>query len=793
MASSSRAKWRAAFVPLKDSTVTSSSPFLLMTALQDVVSQSKMLLSAAPDLSPQEVARDIMLLVDLASRDGLFPEDCDWSNIVSCICRLILDLSSRSQLELKALTRLSTYCQLQTSKDCLDHNLCMTILLARKARSVQRNDISYGYRSELAVEAFLVLTHVTHESGGNMSLQDPETTGVWVLSSDSELSDTDGPLRDGDRFKTSKVRTAAILSIQALCRADPKSLHSQWTMLLPTHDVLHPRRYQATMMTCLLFDPVLKTRMAAAATLAAMLEGPSSVFLQVAEYKESTKAGSFTTLSSSLGQILIQLHAGFIHLVQTECHSGMLMMIFKALSLLISATPFDRLPEGLLPNVIVSVGKKAKELFASSLDQSNIVAIAVNCLGATLSTTPPSPRVEAMLAAELSSGTNENETLLSYLFLFSEPAVHPSIRFEAFQALRAATHNYPSVMPACWEQISSTVLGVIESSYIETSAHTSSMFCKGSPEQNPRPTDDKTILGAIKVLDEFLRVVSGFKGTDELLDDGPLNSSFPSVFPRPIRSLAAKSTSRLKSREACQNDPGKGSGCSQWVEALERHLPPALVHVAPMVRASALTCFAGSTSSVFFSLPDSKQSFIISSIVSAASKDEIPSVRSAACRAIGVIASFPQISASNDRLGELVNVILSNTQDPSVSVRITATWALANICDSLRHNAGSVDSEKCPTIDSLPISLLSECALRLSKDGDKIKANAVRALGNLARFVKFDDGNSIDSLSSLDSRWPLTSEFKSESKKEIKQSIILPLLERMVQAFVSCVTTGNVK
>lgn len=50
--------------------------------------------------------------------------------------------------------------------------------------------------------------------------------------------------------------------------------------------------------------------MASASTLVAMMDGPSSVFLQVAEYKESFKYGSFMALSSSLGQILMQLHSG---------------------------------------------------------------------------------------------------------------------------------------------------------------------------------------------------------------------------------------------------------------------------------------------------------------------------------------------------------------------------------------------------------------------------------------------------------------------------------------------------
>ncbi|XP_062025564.1 uncharacterized protein LOC133741867 [Rosa rugosa] len=124
-----------------------------------------------------------------------------------------------------------------------------------------------------------------------------------------------------------------------ICQADSKSFSSQWTLLLPTNDVLQPRKFEATLMTCLLFDPYLKARVASASTLEAMLDGPSSVFLLVAEFKESSKRGSFTALSSSLGQILMQLHTGILYLVQRQTHSRLLASLFKILMLLISSTP----------------------------------------------------------------------------------------------------------------------------------------------------------------------------------------------------------------------------------------------------------------------------------------------------------------------------------------------------------------------------------------------------------------------------------------------------------------------
>ncbi|KAJ0049462.1 hypothetical protein Pint_14954 [Pistacia integerrima] len=199
---------------------------------------------------------------------------------------------------------------------------------------------------------------------------DHESSTVDFTSSDSDYSDSDGSLKDPDSVQSSKVRVAAIVCLQDLCQADPKSFTSQWTILLPTNDVLRPRKFEATLMTCLLFDPYLKARMASASTLAAMMDGPSSIFLQVAEYKESSKYGSFMALSSSLGQILMQLHDGIIYLIQRETHHRLLTSLFKILMLLISCTPYSRMPGELLPTVITSLRSRVEEGFPFKSDQN---------------------------------------------------------------------------------------------------------------------------------------------------------------------------------------------------------------------------------------------------------------------------------------------------------------------------------------------------------------------------------------------------------------------------------------
>ncbi|KAL6986551.1 hypothetical protein U1Q18_019909 [Sarracenia purpurea var. burkii] len=236
------------------------------------------------------------------------------------------------------------------------------------------------------------------------NFSDPEFTISDYTSSDSDFSDNDGPRKEANNIRCSKARVAAIVCIQDLCRADPKLFTAQWTMLLPSSDVLRPRKYEASLMTCLLFDPYLKARIASASTLVAMLDGSLSVFLQIAEYKESAKCGSFTALSSSLGQILMQLHIGILYLIQRETHSRLLASLFKILMLLISSTPYSRMPVDLLATLISSLRARMREGFPLRSDQTSLLVAAINCLTAALSASPSSPKVKDLFVAELNRG-----------------------------------------------------------------------------------------------------------------------------------------------------------------------------------------------------------------------------------------------------------------------------------------------------------------------------------------------------------------------------------------------------
>ncbi|XWS61469.1 hypothetical protein CRYUN_Cryun07bG0128200 [Craigia yunnanensis] len=633
------------------------------------------------------------------------------------------------------------------------------------------------------------------------SAADYDSSMVDVTSSDSDYSDNDGSLKDINSSRCSKVRVSAIVCVQDLCQADPKSFTTQWTMLLPTNDVLQPRKFEATLMATLLFDPYLKARMASASALAVMMDGPATVFLQVAEYKESTKCGSFMALSSSLGQILMQLHTGTLYLIHHETNSRLLVLVFKILMLLISCTPYSRMPRELLPRVILSLQARIEAGFPFKSDQTGLKVAAISSLTAALSVSP-SIQVKDMILEEASAGFVEADKKSGVLFTLlkhSERVNNPTICFEALQALRAVSHNYPDLMLVSWGQISAIVHKFLRRETWKEQAGNTVVF-----------VGEKMVTAAIKVLDECLRAISGFRGTEDLSDGKFLDTPFTSDCIRTKKVSSAPSYGPQSLDDTKEERNTCPSGIEQWAETIEKHMPLILWHTSAMVRTASVTCFAGITSSVFFTLTKEKQDFVVSSLISAAMHDKVPSVRSAACRAIGVISCFQKTSDSADILGKFIHAVEINTRDPVVSVRIPASWALANICDSFRHFVDDFPLKQLTDSDtnSQLMELLTECALHLTKDGDKIKSNAVRALGNLARFVRYTSlscvhnkpvaNTGFSSTCNNVTMFPARSNLEAFDGGAINSSYPASLkdldwLERMVQAFISCVTTGNVK
>ena len=114
--------------------------------------------------------------------------------------------------------------------------------------------------------------------GGDGSGDSGMSDGDWMATS---CSDSDiGSVRSGgnagrQRIQTalSKIRAAAMRCLLAVAQSDPKLLHGHWAILLPCDDALTLIRdpNAPSLVTVALYDPSLRARTAAVATITAML------------------------------------------------------------------------------------------------------------------------------------------------------------------------------------------------------------------------------------------------------------------------------------------------------------------------------------------------------------------------------------------------------------------------------------------------------------------------------------------------------------------------------------------
>uniref|UniRef100_A0A8C2A8X4 HEAT repeat-containing protein 6 n=1 Tax=Cyprinus carpio TaxID=7962 RepID=A0A8C2A8X4_CYPCA len=102
-------------------------------------------------------------------------------------------------------------------------------------------------------------------------------------------------------------------------------------------------------------------------------------------------------------------------------------------------------------------------------------------------------------------------------------------------------------------------------------------------------------------------------------------------------------------------------------------------------------------------------------------------VKPAAVRALGVYILFPCLREDVMFVADTANAILTALDDRSPNVRAKAAWSLGNLTDTL------IFQEEFS--DMLLLNMLRS-ATKASGDKDRVKSNAVRALGNLLHFLQ---------------------------------------------------------
>uniref|UniRef100_A0A8D2N528 HEAT repeat-containing protein 6 n=1 Tax=Zonotrichia albicollis TaxID=44394 RepID=A0A8D2N528_ZONAL len=137
-----------------------------------------------------------------------------------------------------------------------------------------------------------------------------------------------------------------------------------------------------------------------------------------------------------------------------------------------------------------------------------------------------------------------------------------------------------------------------------------------------------------------------------------------------------------------------------------------------------------------FSLLQGDQQILCVTLLLGLNHSENPLVKAAAARALGVYILFPCLRQDVMFVADTANAILNSLHDKSPNVRAKAAWSLGNLTDTLIINMETMGQSFQEELSDVLLLKLLRSATEASKDRDKVKSNAVRALGNVLHFLQ---------------------------------------------------------
>ncbi|XP_072164191.1 HEAT repeat-containing protein 6-like [Diadema setosum] len=173
-----------------------------------------------------------------------------------------------------------------------------------------------------------------------------------------------------------------------------------------------------------------------------------------------------------------------------------------------------------------------------------------------------------------------------------------------------------------------------------------------------------------------------------------------------------------------------------WIPLLCGPLPGILQDSSNSVlQACACDCI-GTIGPRVFQLLEVRHRVLCITLLLGLSNEEDYRVKAASVRALGVFVLYPCLRQDVLFVADTANAILNSLQDSSVNVRMRATWSLGNLSDAMLINLESGDDGFVSQFSDLLLQRLFEAAIHAAGDHDKVKSNAVRALGMLVRFIQ---------------------------------------------------------
>ncbi|XP_011481858.2 HEAT repeat-containing protein 6 isoform X2 [Oryzias latipes] len=548
----------------------------------------------------------------------------------------------------------------------------------------------------------------------------------WKLtSSDSEFSDTEGNVQSKLRLSHVRVRQGALHCILAVVKAvENRTLYGYWSSFIPDSPTGGPP--PLTLLTIILKDPSPKVRLCALQVLTAMLDG-SRQFLAVAEDTAPPRT-SYTPFSFLLATSVRELHRALSLALLAETSSQTLTQVIKCLSFLVANAPYHRLRHGLL----TSLWKQIRP-YVRHRDVTVRVS-ALTLYGAVVTTQAPLPEVQLLLQ-QPDDGSSLQDSALSWRQRNGE------VQTSAASSKQSSCTQSPQSPCTPVEKGGSPPWLLKLCLSLVTQPREDHFDSEGGDTLEPLPVR----LAALQVLSHLVR--GYFSLTQASLSEiGQASTHCLGETDPPLQLHGSKLLEECGTgiilQYRAENNLPESSRVSLtqvvqfWSSVLSGPLTAALQNEQhSTLQASACDTLASILPQAFAQLPDKTQLMCITMLLGLTYL-ESSLVKMAAVRALGLYIRFPCLREDVMFVADTANIVLAALDDRSINVRARAAWSLGNLTDTLVANMQSVGADFQEEFSDMLLLKMLQAATRASADKDRVKSSAVRALGNLLRFLR---------------------------------------------------------
>ncbi|XP_033490811.1 HEAT repeat-containing protein 6 [Epinephelus lanceolatus] len=569
-------------------------------------------------------------------------------------------------------------------------------------------------------------------------LSGPSLYPSWKrASSDSEFSDPEGSAQCKLRLYHGRVRQRALHCLLAVVKGvEKRTLYGYWSSFIPDSPIGGPP--PLTLLTIILKDPSPKVRACALQVLSAMLDG-SRQFLAVAEDTASPRT-SYTPFSFTLATAVRELHRALSLALLAETSPQTLTQVIKCLAYLVANAPYHRLRPGLLNSLW-----KQMRPYVRHRDVNVRVSV-LTLYGALVTTQAPLPEVQLLLRQPEGSGSSSTgsftpqDSALSWrqrdgVSSPSRTPVKSSLHTQSPQVSHTPREE-DSTPPWLLQLCVSLVTQPREDQSDSEGAGTG-----GGAALEPSPVR----LEALQVMSHLVRGYFSLAHVS-LCEIGQvsarcLGETDPSIQLHGAKLLEELGTGIIQQYRAENNIPESSRVPMNqvvlfWSEVLSGPLNGALQNEQhPTLQTSACDTLSSILPQAFSQLPDKTQLMCIT-VLLGLTYSENYLVKTAAVRALGVYILFPCLREDVMFVADTANTILAALEDRSPNVRAKAAWSLGNLTDTLIVNMESVGVDFQEELSDMLLLKMLQAATRASADKDRVKCNAVRALGNLLHFLR---------------------------------------------------------